>query len=40
MRPKYGAMSEPVIDPSLDLEAEIARLKHERNAVILAHYYQ
>jgi len=28
------------IDPGLDLEAEIKRLKHERNAVILAHYYQ
>ncbi len=28
------------IDPSLDLEAEIDRLRHERNAVILAHYYQ
>lgn len=28
------------IDPSLDLEAEIVRLKHERRAVILAHYYQ
>lgn len=28
------------IDPSLDLEDEIARLKKERNAVILAHYYQ
>src|SRR5580693_8472624 len=28
------------IDPTLDLEAEIARLKVERNAVILAHYYQ
>jgi quinolinate synthase len=28
------------IDPSLDLEDEIRRLKHERNAVILAHYYQ
>ena len=28
------------IDPGLDLEAEIARLKRERNAVILAHYYQ
>ena len=24
----------------LDLLAEIERLKHERNAVILAHYYQ
>lgn len=28
------------IDPSLDLEKEIMRLKKERNAVILAHYYQ
>ena len=28
------------IDPSLDLEEEIARLKKELNAVILAHYYQ
>src|SRR5580704_6388412 len=25
---------------SMDLEAEIERLKKERNAVILAHYYQ
>ncbi|HTA89487.1 MAG TPA: quinolinate synthase NadA, partial [Polyangiaceae bacterium] len=25
---------------SLDLDEEIRRLKHERNAVILAHYYQ
>ncbi len=33
--------TEPLlIDPSLDLEAEIRRLKHERNAVLLAHYYQ
>jgi quinolinate synthase len=30
----------PPVDPTLDLEAEIARLKKERNAVILAHYYQ
>ena len=30
----------PQVDPTLDLEAEIARLKQERNAVILAHYYQ
>ena len=30
----------PVIDPSLDLEDEIQRLKRERKAVILAHYYQ
>jgi quinolinate synthase len=28
------------IDPSLDLEDEINRLKRERNAVVLAHYYQ
>ena len=28
------------IDPKLDLEAEIVRLKAERKAVILAHYYQ
>ncbi|MFM9007796.1 MAG: quinolinate synthase NadA [Bacteroidota bacterium] len=28
------------IDPQIDLFAEIARLKREHNAVILAHYYQ
>ncbi|MAR56224.1 MAG: quinolinate synthase [Rickettsiales bacterium] len=28
------------IDPTLDLEAEISRLKREMNAVVLAHYYQ
>jgi quinolinate synthase len=28
------------IDPGLDLEAEIVRLKQDLNAVILAHYYQ
>ena len=28
------------IDPKLDLEAEILRLKKDTNAVILAHYYQ
>ena len=28
------------IDPSLDLFAEIERLKKEKNAVVLAHYYQ
>jgi quinolinate synthase len=28
------------VDPGLDLEAEIGRLKREKNAVVLAHYYQ
>jgi quinolinate synthase len=28
------------VDPSLDLEAAIRRLKREQNAVVLAHYYQ
>ena len=28
------------LDPSLDLEAAIRHLKKERNAVVLAHYYQ
>ncbi len=28
------------VDPSLDLVAEIERLRRQRNAVILAHYYQ
>jgi quinolinate synthase len=34
---------QPAIEPAMtpaELEAEIRRLKHERNAVILAHYYQ
>jgi len=33
-------MEQPNVDPSLDLEAEIKRLKRERNAVVLAHFYQ
>ena len=28
------------LDPSLDLFAEIEKLKKEKNAVILSHYYQ
>lgn len=28
------------VDPTLDLVAEIQRLKREKNAIILAHYYQ
>jgi quinolinate synthase len=34
-----GLYIEP-IDPSLDLEDEIQKLKKEKNAVLLAHYYQ
>src|SRR6201996_2587874 len=29
-----------VIDPSLDLFEEIEKLKKEKNAIVLAHYYQ
>ena len=38
--PPTAARRRPAVDPSLDLEVEIRRLKRERNAVILAHYYQ
>lgn len=34
------AQETEVLDPSLDLFAEISRLKRELNAIILAHYYQ
>jgi quinolinate synthase len=33
-------LAHPPIPPGLDLEEEIRRLKRERNAVLLAHYYQ
>lgn len=38
--PAAGAMTEAEIDPTLDLVAEIDRLRKEKNAIILAHYYQ
>jgi quinolinate synthase len=38
--PIAGRGSPKHVDPSLDLEDEIARLKKEKNAVVLAHYYQ
>ena len=38
--PGPDALTERDIDPTLDLHAEIERLRRERNAVILAHYYQ
>ncbi|MCG3138561.1 MAG: Quinolinate synthase A [Phycisphaerae bacterium] len=34
------SLTRPAVDPSLDLEGEIRRLKDELHAVILAHYYQ
>ena len=37
--PAIGFVDEP-IDPALDLFEEIERLKEEKNAVLLAHYYQ
>jgi len=39
LAPTDGTAANP-IDPSLDLEDEIRRLKKERNAILLAHYYQ
>lgn len=38
--PGSNAITESQIDPGIDLWAEIDRLRKEKNAVILAHYYQ
>ncbi|MAF46907.1 MAG: quinolinate synthase NadA [Rhodospirillales bacterium] len=35
-----GALTADDLDPLIDLEAEISRVRREKNAVILAHYYQ
>jgi quinolinate synthase len=40
MASSLNIVNPQAIDPSLDLETEINRLRKERNAVILAHYYQ
>jgi quinolinate synthase len=38
--PSKGARTLEKIDPTIDVFAEIERLRREKNAVILAHYYQ
>lgn len=35
-----GAMTEADLDPLMDIEDAINKLKREKNAIILAHYYQ
>src|SRR5512133_785116 len=35
-----SAQNQAAIDPRLDLAEEIQRMKREKNAVLLAHYYQ
>ena len=39
MNVEKGYVDEP-IEAGIDLREEILRLKRERNAVIMAHYYQ
>ena len=39
MNVEKGFVDEPVA-PDIDLKKEIARLKKEKDAVVLAHYYQ
>ena len=40
VEPTSGALEAQSLDPFLDLEAEIKKVSREKNAVILAHYYQ
>ena len=40
IEPGTGAIGAQNLDPFLDLEQEINRVRRDRNAVILAHYYQ
>ncbi len=40
VRPGADVMTADQLDPYLDFETEIDRLRRENNAVILAHYYQ
>lgn len=34
------ALTADALDPFIDIEEEINRLRRDKNAVILAHYYQ